>query len=108
MRAVRAAALILSALLLIPIGAGGAAGASDQDDHSDNIKQLAQVPMKMGGNALAEGSDLAFRGNLVFAGSYQGMAIYKILPHAPYLKQISFFHCAGAQGDIVLWKHYAF
>ena len=108
MRARKVAALIVSALLLTTIATTTASGASDQDQHSDNIKQLAQVPMKMGGTALAEGSDLAFRGNLLFAGSYQGMGIYRILPNAPYLEQVSFFHCAGAQGDIVLWKHYAF
>jgi hypothetical protein len=46
-------------------------------------------------------SDIAFWGNLVFHGNYDGFRILKKSPGNP--KQISWTHCNGDQGDIVVW-----
>lgn len=71
-----------------------------EDEHSKNIKQLARVPIEITSKNLAEGSDLAFSDDLLVAGSYQGLGLFRILDKAPYLKQISFFNCPASQGDI--------
>jgi hypothetical protein len=47
-------------------------------------------------------SDIAFRGNLVFNGNYDGFRIIKKSPGAP--KEITWQHCNGDQGDIVVWE----
>ena len=47
-------------------------------------------------------SDLAFRGNLVFHGDYDGFRIVRGGPSNPRL--ISRTRCNGDQGDIVVWK----
>ena len=78
-----------------------------EDVHSDNVEQLAQVPIRIAGKELAEGSDLAFKGDLLVAGSYQGIGFFRILPGRPYLKQISFFNCPASQGDISISGHHA-
>jgi hypothetical protein len=91
-----AGALVL-ALSLLAQGAGARQG---EDLHSDNIRQLARVPMEIDEDVLAQGSDMAFKGNLLIAGSYEGMALFQILPAAPYLRQISFFDCPASQGDV--------
>ncbi|HZN87798.1 MAG TPA: hypothetical protein VFB44_02390 [Thermoleophilaceae bacterium] len=46
-------------------------------------------------------SDLAFQGNLVFNGNYDGFRIIKKSPGNP--KQISWTRCQGNQGDVVVW-----
>jgi hypothetical protein len=46
-------------------------------------------------------SDLAFRGNLIFNGNYDGFRIIKRSPGNP--KEITWQHCNGDQGDIVVW-----
>src|SRR5689334_14011786 len=44
----------------------------NEDDHSDNVKHLAQLPISLGKDVRGQGSDLAFKGKKVYAGSYQG------------------------------------
>ena len=80
----------------------------NEDDHSDNIEQLAQVPIVIEGDARADGSDMAFDGNKLIAGTYQGTSIFKILKGAPYVKQIGFHACSGAQGDVSVAGDLAF
>jgi hypothetical protein len=48
-------------------------------------------------------SDIAFWGNLVFNGNYDGFRIIKNRPRNP--KEISWTRCGGDQGDIVVWQH---
>jgi hypothetical protein len=100
----RATRLIAVAVALTTLGAltsTGTATANQTDDvHSDNVRQLARVPIEIAPKNNAEGSDLAFRGNLLVAGSYQGVGLFKILDGPPYLKQISFFNCPASQGDV--------
>lgn len=85
------------------------AGHNDDDDHSDNFKQLTRKQIKINKETNAEGSDLAFKGNLVIAGSYQGPSIWKTSKRKKrYIKQISFFPCAGGQGDVTVFRNYLF
>jgi hypothetical protein len=46
-------------------------------------------------------SDIAFWGDLVFNGNYDGFRIIRNSPGNP--KEIAWAHCAGDQGDIVVW-----
>jgi hypothetical protein len=46
-------------------------------------------------------SDIAFWGDLIFNGNYDGFRIIKNSPGDP--KEITWAHCAGDQGDIVVW-----
>jgi hypothetical protein len=99
---------LLAATLVAP-----ARASHNDDDHSKNIKRLAQVPIivkadnpntkDVNEEVRASGSDLAFKGDLLFAGSYEGPATFKILKAKPYLKQIGFLNCAGSQGDVSVW-----
>ncbi|MDQ3916799.1 MAG: hypothetical protein M3323_15970 [Actinomycetota bacterium] len=92
------AAIVLACALAVP----GAGARQSEDVHSDNIEQLAQVPIRIDEDVFAQGSDMAFRDDLLVAGSYEGMALFRILPRAPYVRQISFFDCPGSQGDVSL------
>ena len=48
-------------------------------------------------------SDIAFWGNLVFNGNYDGFRIITRDPDDP--QEISWTHCNGDQGDIVVWEN---
>ena len=63
-------ALIAGGLLTQPVSAG-----HNDDDHSDNFKQLALKPIKVDKGVFAQGSDLAFKGNLLYAGTFEGLGI---------------------------------
>ncbi len=105
----RKIALALAAVLVLGGLIGGSAGATHGEDiHSDNIDQIAQVPISMGKDAFADGSDMAFQGDLLVAGGYQGTSLFRILERKPFLKQIGFHNCPGAQGDISVWGDLAF
>ena len=78
-----------------------------ESPHSDNIKEIARGPIKAG-DTTADGSDLAFEGNLIVAGSYSGTAFFKILKGAPYVKQIGFHNCPGGQGDVNVYENLVF
>ena len=75
---------------------------------SDNIKEIARAPIPLGDDSNADGSDLAFRDDLIVAGTYSGTAFFKILKKAPYVKQIGFHRCPGAQGDVTVHGDLAF
>ena len=79
----------------------------DESDHSDNVKFLVNKPLTIGKGLTGQGSDLAFQGNLVVAGTYSGTAFYKIKSAKDgYLKQAGFHSCPGSQGDVsVIGKH---
>src|ERR671925_2331539 len=46
-------------------------------------------------------SDIAFWGDLIFNGNYDGFRIIKNSPGNP--KEIAWAHCNGDQGDIAVW-----
>src|SRR5918992_1633585 len=73
--------------------------------HTDNMRALGHSP-DFGSFLLADGqrdanSDLAFWGNLVFHGDYDG---FRIIRGGPNPREISRTRCNGDQGDIVVWK----
>ena len=96
-----AVAMVVGLLAGIPAQAG-----HNEDDHTKNFKQLTQVPIKAAKDLNAQGSDLAFKDDLLIAGSYQGVGIFKILNKAPYLKQVGFMNCNGGQGDVSVMGDY--
>ncbi|MFP5351757.1 MAG: LVIVD repeat-containing protein [Actinomycetota bacterium] len=101
--------MVLTALVAGLIGWVPAEAGHDEDDHSDNVKMLTRQPIKIEKDLFAQGSDLAFNGRRVYAGSYQGTALYKIVGRrAGYLKQIGFHQCPGSQGDVSVVGTYVF
>jgi hypothetical protein len=99
-------------LLLLAVGTvavlvpAAGAGANHADrPHTDNLRALGHSP-DFGSFLLPDGqrdanSDLAFRGNLVFHGDYDG---FRIVRGGPSPRLISRTRCNGDQGDIVVWK----
>ena len=100
-------AILIVMLLLVP-AMGSATAARPDDDHSKNITQLGTAPIKMASGDRAAGSDLAFEGDLIVAGSYSGTGLFRILKRAPYVKQIGFHDCPGGQGDVSVFEDLAF
>ena len=97
-------ALIASSMApALPAGAG-----HNEDDHSDNFVEKARLPIVIDKDVNASGSDLAFKNDLLFAGTYQGFGIFKIYRRAPHLKQIAFMQCPGGQGDISVMGDYVY
>ena len=94
---------LLGTLGMIPAQAG-----HDEDIHSKNVKFLKRLPIKAG-DVTAQGSDLAFNGKRLYAGSYSGTALYKIQSkRRGFLKQIGFHNCPSSQGDVSFSGNFAF
>lgn len=100
--------LVALAGLIMAFVALPAEATHNGDDHSKNARLLAQKKIKIGKNTFAEGTDLAFQRNLIVAGSFQGTAFFKRLPHAPFIKQVGFHVCPSSQGDVSIWGHYVY
>ncbi|MDQ3877519.1 MAG: hypothetical protein M3290_04110, partial [Actinomycetota bacterium] len=100
------AGLVLTLLATSLIVQSPASAGPTADEKSGNITRLAQVPIMMGKDLKAEGSDMTFKGNLAVAGSYEGIGLFRILPQAPYLKQITFYQCPAAQDDVSIVGHF--
>jgi hypothetical protein len=100
MRRLKLVAIVAGLGLLGTLGMIPAQAGHDQDIHSDNVKLLTRKPIKAG-EVAAQGSDLAFDGKRVYAGSYQGTALFKAKSKMKgWLKQIGFHNCPSSQGDI--------
>ncbi|HWL66105.1 MAG TPA: hypothetical protein VNP73_09045 [Actinomycetota bacterium] len=106
MAKLRFVGLLLTAVMVMPSWVG--ATQAPEDVHSDNIHQIARAPIKVPGGGNADGSDMAFEGNLLVAGSYSGTAIFKMLKEAPFVKQIGFHNCPGGQGDVNVYRDLVF
>jgi hypothetical protein len=79
------------------------------DDRTKNLRQLAQEPIEIGKDILASGSDLAFKGNLIAAGAYEGTGFFKITDaRKGYVKQVGFHDCPGSQGDVSIYRNLLF
>jgi hypothetical protein len=96
-------AVALSVVLGTPASAaGGTIPGVDEIRHSWNVKDIANVPKQAPFDGLdALDSDLAFTGDKVIAGNYNGFVIYDIRnPRKPkILSQVS---CPGAQNDVTV------
>ena len=101
--ATAAAAFMVAGLL----GSFPASAGHDESLHSDNVKLVARKPIKIDKDIFAQGSDLAFQGRLIVAGSYEGTAFFKLLKRGR-IKQVGFHHCPGSQGDVSIWGKYVF
>jgi hypothetical protein len=100
-------------LAVLAAGAAGfltftAAAAADHATrpHTKNLHALGHSPhpATFFGVPAAErnvNSDIAFWGDMIFNGNYDGFRIIKNSPGNP--KEISWTHCTGDQGDIVVW-----
>lgn len=105
-RGVRAAVLsaamvVMSLVLAAPSAAAPSQGdelAVDEVSHSKNIWQVANIP-RQGPLADAWHSDLAFKGDYAFQGTYGGFTIYDI-KHPKKPEVVSQVSCPGGQGDI--------
>jgi len=90
-------------LLAFPLAAGADHGTRP---HTQNIHALGHSPHPAAflPTPSAErnvNSDIAFWGDLVFHGNYDGFRIIKNSPGNP--QEITWAHCNGDQGDIVVW-----
>jgi hypothetical protein len=84
-----------------------AAGDHATRPHTENMHALGHSP-DFGTFLLPDGqrdanSDLAFWGNLVFNGDYDGFRIIADSPGNP--KEVSRTRCNGDQGDLVVWEN---
>ncbi|HVF52209.1 MAG TPA: hypothetical protein VNC78_01240 [Actinomycetota bacterium] len=105
------------AMVVSGLGGGVAGAGHNADDHSENVELVAEHAIVIqkdnpdteeNEQVVAAGSDLAFQGDLLVAGSYEGVGFFKMRPTKPYLEQISFFPCAGGQGDVGVWGNLVF
>jgi hypothetical protein len=99
--------LAVAATVLVGVLTFTASAAADHATrpHTDNMRALGHS-LDFGSFLLPEGqrdvnSDLAFWGNLVFNGDYDG---FRIIRGGPNPREIARARCNGDQGDIVVWK----
>lgn len=98
-------AALVGGLGLVPAGATH----NEIDEHTRNLRHLAQEPIRIDKNTVAEGSDLAFQGRLVVAGSYQGTSVWRRTgKKGGYIKQVGFHRCPGGQGDVSVFRDFVF
>jgi hypothetical protein len=94
-------------IALLAVAAGASADHATRP-HTNNMHALGHSP-DFGSFLLPDGqrdanSDLAFWGNLVFHGDYDGFRIVTKGPGHPQL--VSRTRCNGDQGDIVVWGNF--
>lgn len=71
--------------------------AHDEDLHSDNVRLIGRSPKRNTTN-----SDMAFQGDLAFAGNYNGFRILDISdPSNPEI--VADVDCRGPQNDVSVW-----
>ena len=109
---------LLVAAIAAAIGVAPAAATHNEDDHSENVRLLAEKAIIIepddpetpdtNEEVRAAGSDLAFQKDLLVAGSYEGVGFFKLRKKAPYLEQVGYFACAGSQGDVSVWGDLVF
>jgi len=103
----RGLALAVLALGLLAFPLAAAADHATRP-HTENMHALGHSPhpATFFGVASAQrniNSDIAFWGDLIFNGNYDGFRIIKNSPGNP--KEIVWQHCNGDQGDIVVWEN---
>ena len=119
----RTLALLLAACLLGAAPSALGLPAPEEADHSENVRQIGRVEMRLTDGTPWDTGYMAFEDDILVGGAgfdqytetaeettlARGFGIFRILPRAPYLKQLSFFRCSsGQQGDISIWKGFVF
>jgi hypothetical protein len=104
----KAKLIALLAVAALFTGMSMARAGGDPDEHTKNLVQKELVAINADKDVLAQGSDLAFKDDLLIAGSYQGLGVFKIIKSAPYVKQLGFAWCPGGQGDVSVLGDYVF
>jgi hypothetical protein len=99
--------ILAVAVLTAAAGALPASADHATRPHTQNLHALGHSP-DFGSFLLPDGqrdvnSDLAFWGNLIFNGDYDGFRIIKDSPGDP--QEVSRTRCNGDQGDIVVWEN---
>lgn len=90
------------ALLAAVLAAAPALASHSADLHTANLRHVANSP-KEGPTS----SDLAFWGDLAFAGNYRGFRVIDISsPAAP--RVLADVACRGVQSDVSVWRHLLF
>ncbi len=85
---------------------GLTAGLHDAGEAIWNLKMLSATPSP-GPFALNTNSDLAFSGDLVYQGNYNGFMVWNIRnPEKPYL--MNWAHCPASQSDISVYGNLVF
>src|ERR671923_2848405 len=97
--------LVLLGVLALPPAAGADHGTRP---HTPNIQALGHSP-QAGSFMVPDGqrtvnSDIAFQGNFAYHGNYDGFRIIDIT-EAGDPQLVSWTHCNGDQGDIVVWQN---
>lgn len=73
-------------------------GSAGPDEHTRNLKLMANVPRRVG----VTNSDLGFDGKLAYAGNDVGFRVLDIsAPAKPRI--VADFDCNGAQGDVSIF-----
>ncbi len=76
--------------------------AVDEIVHSQNVHVEANIPKV--GPLTDYYSDMAFKGNYLFQGSYDGFTVYDI-SHPKRPRVVSRVNCPGGQGDVSVAEH---
>ena len=105
-------AVCATAILATALGSVPAVATHNEDSHR-NAKKLIRRPIEIDSRrpdagVRARGSDLAFQGRLMVAGTYEGTSLFRMRRRNPELKQIGFHDCPGSQGDVSIWKDVVF
>lgn len=99
----------MTALVTALLSSSPALSSHTGGTHSANVTKLGpHHPIEMGDGSHAMGTDLAFQGDLVLAGAYEGVGFFRRLATKPFLSQISFYDCPGSQGDVSVLGNFAF
>jgi hypothetical protein len=97
-------AAMVGAAVLVGSAVPAAADHGDRP-HTSNLKAMGHLEAPASFlEATPEGvnTDLAFWGNRIFQGTYNGFRIIHNAPGNP--REISFTSCTGNQGDVVVWE----
>jgi hypothetical protein len=99
--------LTLAVLVMLILSSLAHAEHGSEDRASPNMAHVANVPTPpelSSGPSLNLNTDLAFWGNLAFAGNYNGFRIIDISdPTHP--KELTVVKCRASQGDLSVWRH---
>jgi hypothetical protein len=95
-----AVSLVVALLGSLVFSTTPAAADHNDDQHSDNMSFLFNLPNATG----ATNSDLAFWGDRAYAGNYDSLRIFDVSdPASPEL--LSDFPCLGPQNDVIVWEN---